>query len=438
LDRGFFEDLWLVLFLVPYVIDFMSTLFLLSQEEWSIRFFTSRWPRVWIIVNFLVALLLFLLVLSCRWKAKTSVEPILGCNRDRWYLGFFLCLGFLLRLYAASVMHFGDPDEFAYVLHARELSFERGFVYPLLQRAFWGIWGSLFSPMPAPRPLLEGPLSRLTDTYMWASLLFATRCFSVLLNTFSLVLLFLIGRKMFGERTAILATILHSVNHVMITGVESHTYSENLSKFFFLLSILLLTQALELRESRPKFRFFLGGILLGLSFSSRLAMGLFLPPFLLILFLFSNRSSLLRFLLGFSIIAVTEGYAELLTKGVFFGGALWLIGFNLIEGKSVLFGVEPWYAYLQWIHRFAGFALAFLFYAVRRVRAIYLLGILILPFLGVFSLVPHKELRFISCLFPLIHLLAAHGLVRAGLRSSAVRLSVAHSLAYGILMTILW
>jgi len=433
MDRRYLEDGWLILCLVPYVTDFVLTFALLAQSGDYVRFFTSKWPRAWIIVNFLVALLLFLLVWSRRRRPQNIEELRVEWAKPRSWLAISLCVGFILRLYAASAMHFGDTDEIVYVLHARDLHLGRGFVYPLLQRLWWIVWSILFNPMPAPSALLE---SHLTPDL--ASLLFASRCLNVLLSTFSLGLLYLIGRKLFGEPTAILAVVLQSINRFMITGTESHAYSENPGNFFFLLSLVLIVYWLDSGERNRNLASFLSGVALAFSFSCRFVMGIFIPPILAILFLLFRRSYIVRFLLGFLTVAVVEGYLESIPTALPFGGAIWLIYTNIVEGKNVWWGVQPWYAYLQWIYAFVGFAIVFLPYAIRRTRATYILGILILPFLGVFSLVPHKELRFISCLFPLIHLLLAQGLVKAGLRTPAVSLTVTHALAYGILMTLLW
>ncbi len=430
----FFKDLWLVICLVPYVLEFLSIFILLIQGELGIEYFLSRWPRIWGIINFLIALFLFLLVRVERRKKVTERNDVWK-NREL-YLAVFLCVGFILRLYAATMMHFGDTDEIVYVLHARDLHFGRGFVYVLLQRVWWKLWGFLFNPLPVSQALAES-----IPNQSLAALLFASRCLNVLLSSLSLILLYLIGRRLFDESTAVLAVILHSVNWSMITGTESHAYSENPGSFFLLLSLALLVYFINSRETDPRLPLFFSGVALASSFSCRFTLGIFVPLILLVILLFYRQTknhSFLPFLLGFAMTMVIEGYAESLPTGILFGGSIHLIFFNIIEGKNVWWGVEPWYTYLQWIHRFMGFTLVFLPYAIRKTRAVYLLGLLILPYLAIFSIIPHKELRFVSCLFPFIYLLVANGLVNKGLRGTDIRLSITHTLAYGILMTILW
>ena len=195
---------------------------------------------------------MFLLVWSRRRKPQNVEEYKVEWTKPRLWLAISLCIGFILRLYAASVMHFGDMDEIVYVLYVRDLHFGRGFVYSVLQRLWWGIWGILFNPMPAPSALFDSRLNLNP-----ASLLFASRCLNVLLSSLSLGLLFFIGRRLFGESTAILAVALHSVNQFMIIGTESHAYSENLSIFFFLLSLALIVHSLDSREPNSDFAHFL-------------------------------------------------------------------------------------------------------------------------------------------------------------------------------------
>jgi len=89
---------------------------------------------------------------------------------------------------------------------------------------------------------------------------------------------------------------------------------------------------------------------------------------------------------------------------------------NLMEGRSLIYGVEPWYWYLRILLTLLGPAVLFLWTGAQRS-----------PFLAIFSLIilcshlpiAHKELRFIYPILPLALTLASIGIVEfsSGMRS---------------------
>jgi hypothetical protein len=79
---------------------------------------------------------------------------------------------------------------------------------------------------------------------------------------------------------------------------------------------------------------------------------------------------------------------------------------NVVEGRSVLYGTEPWYWYLAILLAHLG---PILFLALVGVRRSPFLGWIALAILAPHSLLPHKEVRFIYPLIPILITLAALG-----------------------------
>lgn len=88
------------------------------------------------------------------------------------------------------------------------------------------------------------------------------------------------------------------------------------------------------------------------------------------------------------------------------GKVLW---FNLVENKSHNYGVSPpgWYFYSVLPRALLG-SLLLLPFGLLLERRLWRLTSVALLFVGLYSLLPHKELRFVIYAFPLLNLPAAN------------------------------
>ena len=171
--------------------------------------------------------------------------------------------------------------------------------------------------------------------------------------------------------------------------------------------MLLNAMSVLLNPNIRKYKFYLVGGLLGLSFLFRyqnafLAIGLFLW---LIIIRKERILSLTKLL--------TSGIAVFLL-GIFLD--IWLYGefvltswnyfyVNLVDGVASSFGTEAWWNYFYSIFRFSFFPIgipiiiSFFLLTIKKPRNIFIWTIL--PFFVIHSIIPHKELRF---LFPVVNL----------------------------------
>ena len=117
--------------------------------------------------------------------------------------------------------------------------------------------------------------------------------------------------------------------------------------------------------------------------------------------------------------AVAYGAVDQLTWGAPFHSARQYLRFNLIEGRSSSFGTAPFFHYVQALVTTEGLTMipvvALTAYGARTRPAIPLIA---LGFFVVHSFIPHKELRFLFPIIPLLCAQAALGLDRLADRSA--------------------
>lgn len=178
--------------------------------------------------------------------------------------------------------------------------------------------------------------------------------------------------------------------------------------------------ALLLRRPSTSGRVLVAGVLLILAVGLRLQNGLFCVGALWLVE--SKRSRLL--LLGVLVFgAALYGVVDALTWGTLFHSARAYLQFNLVEGRASSFGTAPFLHYLGAFITAEGLTMVPL-------TALAVLGfrrsprplLIIAAFLLVHSFIPHKELRFV---FPLVPVLCA----QAALGLDAVKPWVQYALA---------
>ncbi|MBK6848484.1 MAG: hypothetical protein IPG96_13475 [Proteobacteria bacterium] len=165
-------------------------------------------------------------------------------------------------------------------------------------------------------------------------------------------------------------------------------------------------------------RALLAGLLTGLAVFLRFQNGLFVVGLLAWLVAQRRGRDALRFGGGALLVAaLAGGLLDWLSWGAPFHAFRRYLAYNLFEGHAAAYGVSPASFYLSTLRSSAGLPLALAALAgvggalLTRARGP---AWVVAGFVAVHSLVPHKELRFIYPVLPLVPALAAVGLLRWG------------------------
>jgi hypothetical protein len=178
--------------------------------------------------------------------------------------------------------------------------------------------------------------------------------------------------------------------------------------------------ALALDARKQRWRLWLGASLIGVAVLLRLQNGIFAVGVLAVL---AGRRDWRALGEGFGVLCVWAllfGLLDRLTWGSWFHSALVYLRFNLIEGKASAWGTSPWTYYLRVLWgAMPGLSAALLVgvaLSVRRAPGVFLVA---LAFVVLHSWIPHKELRFLLPVMPLVCALAAVGISSAAERWDA-------------------
>lgn len=168
--------------------------------------------------------------------------------------------------------------------------------------------------------------------------------------------------------------------------------------------------ALLLEKDRPRWKALLGASLLGVAVLFRLQNAIFPAGALALLALRREKRACWEAGLALATWAAIYGLLDLLTWGGLFHSALVYLRFNLVEGQAARWGTaEAWYyARVLWTSMPAVALCLVGLWALgaRRAPGVSLIA---LAFFLAHSLVPHKELRFLFPLLPVLGALAAVG-----------------------------
>ncbi len=221
-----------------------------------------------------------------------------------------------------------------------------------------------------------------------------------------------IAEKLEGKSAARLAGMIGATFPASLV-YSSRVMTEMASVPFILFAALLMLE-------RGRGRNLTAGVLASLSIFLRYQNGL-VAVWLLLMLLVARRWADARwYTLGATAMGLAGGALDWITWGAPFKSFWVYVKFNLIEGKAADFGTAPFNYYADHMWLSVGFPLAVL-----------ILGFLVAAWrhwgfalIGVFyvllhSFVPHKELRFIMPIVPLMLTLSAIGLARIWSKANA-------------------
>jgi 4-amino-4-deoxy-L-arabinose transferase-like glycosyltransferase len=242
---------------------------------------------------------------------------------------------------------------------------------------------------------------------------FLVNFFNALIGALSVCLVYLLGKKMFNEKVALVSSILFLLIPLHIT-YSGKILTDVFFTFFILLTFFSFWRGYEESNKGHKVLF---GIFLALALLSRYT-ALWIMPIFLIYFLVRDKS--LKFLkdkyLWYSILAFFGTLIPWFIYGIFeYSNPLgaFIHGF---KASGYWGGLQSWTFFFQyWWQMFSiiGFifvvALIYILYKKEFFKKeIYLLLIWFVFFLGMAIYMPHKEDRFILAIVPTIALISGY------------------------------
>lgn len=219
----------------------------------------------------------------------------------------------------------------------------------------------------------------------------------------SILLVYLLGRKLFSERAALLASAIWAFSRIVFL-LGFHEYTEIPEVVLVLGALLAFVCS----------RWFLAGFLAGLAFLAKFPAGLFLVVLLLPLVFRKQLNQCLQVVGGFAIPAA----AFLLFNQAMYGSAF----APLIDAQKTILQVlgcnvlryEPWWKYFVWVFSdnwLNIFSVLGIFVAVRGWKRRFLLPLLALALPLVYVLQLHcRDYRYAVVFLPMIALFAGRGL----------------------------
>ena len=324
-------------------------------------------------------------------------------RRSLHYYHVVVSLVLLLATIVRLFLFYSVPD----IMKSDETLYGHMAYYALYGSGF-GFWmeRSYFYPMILLSVIVfsHPGLTHVWDPY----LLIVTRGFNLAMNVLCVLLTFFIGRTIGGTNVGLLASFLLSICWLdAFWGFRA--VSEVPATLFLLISLLFTARGLIL-DSRK--RFFLAGLFLGFSFMVRFQSVLLFVPVAVLL---SQRRTHLRYALSGLVLAILiQGLVDLVSWGSFLSSPWNFLVLNILSGGSARWGIRPLLYYFERIPGIVGwnvilFAVLTLFSLNSHTSFFWMI---VATHVTVFSLVAHKERRFLIPILPVFFLLAALGFVQ--------------------------
>ncbi|MBI4016166.1 MAG: glycosyltransferase family 39 protein [Candidatus Aenigmarchaeota archaeon] len=230
------------------------------------------------------------------------------------------------------------------------------------------------------------------------------RVITFLFSIGCIILVHVISRRFFDERTALFASSIFAFSPVFFY-LGFHTYTEIPSLFLLLLSFYFLTSG----------RYSVAGIFLGISTLTRFPMGIFIAPVLLYFFFKFKLQTLLVFLSSFLITLLPFFIFNYVMYGNFLASfTAGAFAIKQVLGCNVLRAM-PWSAYLKWIvlsehpiHLFAVLGILYSLFSKNK-KAYFIITAAVIP-LTYYSQMNCRDYRYLLSFLPFVAMLTGYGL----------------------------
>ncbi|MBN1329787.1 MAG: glycosyltransferase family 39 protein [Candidatus Heimdallarchaeota archaeon] len=276
----------------------------------------------------------------------------------------------------------------------------------------------------------------ITDPLM---LIGSARLFLSLLSVITVIIAYKLGSEIFNKRVGLLSAFLCGI-WWFFPFWASRIMTDSISSDMLFISIYLTYKAIKYDSIKKKLlTAFFAGIFVGLAFMFRFPSGLMgIPLFIALLYVASKKVHgmkkkdcphkrneyflpfipMIMLFLGGGLMIIAQGIMDLFTWGDFLQSPINFFMYNIVEGNSAHHGTAPWYAYLLgFFYDFGNyFILAFFLFFVfglfynKKWKSKIFFGAIFIFWLVLFSILAHKEFRFIFILLPFSMIFVSNGM----------------------------
>lgn len=276
-------------------------------------------------------------------------------------------------------------------------------------------------------------------------LIFSARLFISLTSIITVFVAYFFGKEAFNEKVGLINAFLCGI-WWFFPFWASRTMTDSPASDFLFLSIFLLYKAIKIEKKNKAsiFLAFSAGVALGISFMMRFPSALLGIPLVIFAlipaikelkeYFTENKNNsrtfkkllpsfynAISFCIGSFLLVFAQGLLDFFTWGSFLHSPINFFMYNVVEGYSSRHGTAPWYSYITGF--FTGFAHYFLilfiiffviglYFSQKKPKTLGLILGVIFYWIIIFSLIAHKEFRFIMIVLPIGMTLVAKGIVK--------------------------
>jgi GPI mannosyltransferase 3 len=339
-------------------------------------------------------------------------------NVSKYIVVVFMFIAFILRVGAVRTQNVAHPDE---IFQTQEPAHRLAYGYGIISWEWReGVRSWVFPSVLAMLMRATEWMGSGSSGYVWA--------ISVLLSLVSLTTVwfaFASAERISGVESAIIAAGACAMWHDLIY-FGPRTLTEVVAAHILLPGLWLgkYENRLDVRK-----RMFLAGLFCGFAVSLRMQLAPAIG-FAIVSFCYREwRNKVYSLALGFALPVIGFGLVDAASWSYPFQSFIRYFAINVIEGRSLFYGTQPWYWYMTILTKHMWPVLILAIFGVRRCP---FLGWVIAIILASHSFLSHKEIRFIYPAVPLLIVLSAVGIVETGKElKDSLRLTIPSSTLVG-------
>lgn len=258
------------------------------------------------------------------------------------------------------------------------------------------------------------------------TILIGVRLFSGLMSMITVVVAYFFGKKLYSKSVGIIASGFIAIWFDFIFW-STRTMTDSIAmNFFFLASYLVYCSIQKGNENTEKIerkfftkktiQSFFGGISVGLAFMFKFPVAVIGLPLFIWIIVHKKWKELAFFSGAIILLVIVQGLIDLATWGSFLHSVFAFLDYNIFSGGAVTHGVDPFGTYAallvdSYLEYFLIFLL-FILIAIQKDKKTLYLGSIVVFYLLIFTIIQHKEYRFILPIMALLVLLAAKGFTK--------------------------